>query len=587
MKTIVGLYDYLNDAHQVIDALVNAGIDRADISLVASDPKREYGSMFEDDDDIAGDVTVMPDGTLAAAPMDTTADDAAVEGAVAGGVIGGLAGLLLGLGAFAIPGVGPIVAAGPLMAALVGAGVGAASGGLLGALVGWGVPETEAGYYAEGVRRGGTLVAVRTPDNLANRVVEVMNLYNPVDVQRRSADWQTAGWTGFKPDAEPYTAEQIESWRTNAGPGDTGMSQSTMPTGTAASTQATSQPLGQRVRVWPEAGMAAGTTMHDTAREMDIVDSDERYEAGEVWVERVMGERDFESFGPSFHSHYSTTYATTGRPYSEFEPSYRFGYDLAHDERYHGRDWNEIAEDAARDWGSKFDQAWEDVKDNVRHAWNEVKDVLDVDDDGEIIDLDDDSDAPGFRGAVSEDWGGVRRSFRPSGDNPMMNDLHDLLIEQIQDLYSAENQIIQALPKMINATWSNELRTAFQDHLTQTQIHLTRLRQIADSLSQSPQGKECKGMRGLLQEGEETLQKPGPSATKDAALIGAAQRVEHYEVASYGTARTHARELGYDQIADLLQTTLDEEGDADKLLTSIAEGGLFEEGINEMAEKSL
>lgn len=94
-------------------------------------------------------------------------------------------------------------------------------------------------------------------------------------------------------------------------------------------------------------------------------------------------------------------------------------------------------------------------------------------------------------------------------------------------------------------------------------------------------------MRGLIQEGEEVLHKAGPSATRDAAIIGAAQRVEHYEMAGYGTARTHARELGYDEIADLLQTTLDEEGEADKLLTSIAEGGLFEEGINEMAERSV
>lgn len=591
MKTIVGLYDHLNDAHRVIDALVNAGIDRADVSLVASDPKREYSSMFEDDDDMMGDATVTADGTLAA-PMDTAADDAAVEGAVAGGVIGGLAGLLLGLGAFAIPGVGPIIGAGPLVAALVGAGIGAASGGLLGALVGWGVPETEAGYYAEGVRRGGTLVAVRTPENMTDRVVEVMNMYNPVDVQQRSAEWRSSGWAGYDEKAEPYTAEQIDTWRAGQMAPDTGMSHSTMPTGTAASTRATSQPMSDRVRVWPDrsdtrtATATAGPGMSDTARQMDIVEDDERYEAGEVWVDRVMGERNYESFGPTFHSHYSTTYATTGRPYSAYEPSYRFGYDLASDERYQGREWDDLAGDAARDWGSRFDQAWDEVKDNVRYAWEEVKDALDVDNDGEIVDLDDSSPS-GFRGAVSQDWGGVRRSFTPSGDNPMMNDLHDLLVEEIQDLYSAENQIVKALPKMIDATWSNELRMAFQDHLAQTQMHVTRLQQIADSLSQSPQGKECKGMRGLLQEGEETLQKPGPSATKDAALIGAAQRVEHYEMASYGTARTHARELGYDQIADLLQTTLDEEGDADKLLTSIAEGGLFEEGINEMAEKSL
>jgi ferritin-like metal-binding protein YciE len=324
--------------------------------------------------------------------------------------------------------------------------------------------------------------------------------------------------------------------------------------------------------------------MTDTARDMNVVGRGQRSEAGEVWVERVMGDRDYENFGPTFRSHYQTTYATTGRPYTEYEPSYRFGYDLAYDEDYRGREWDDLAEDAARDWGAQFDQAWEDVKENVRYAWNEVRDALDMDDDGRVLDMD---TGPGMRSTVSQEWSGVRQSFRPTGDNPTMNDLHDLLVEEIQDLHSAETQILQALPKMISATWSNELRTALQDHLAQTQTHVTRLQQIASSISQSPQGKECKGMRGVIQEGDETLQKAGPSATRDAAIIGAAQRVEHYEMASYGTARTHARELGYDEIADLLQTTLDEEGDADKLLTSIAEGGLFEEGINEMAEKSM
>jgi ferritin-like metal-binding protein YciE len=557
MKTIVGLYDHLTDAHNAVDALVNAGIDRGDISLVASDPNREYSSVL-------GDGTMTAEATMA--PPAGTADDAAVEGAVAGGVIGGLAGLLLGLGAFAIPGIGPIVGAGPLVAALVGAGIGAASGGLLGALVGWGVPETEAGYYAEGVRRGGTLVAVRTPDNMVDRVVTILNMHSPVDVQQRATEWRSAGWMGYNPDAEPYSADEIETWRSRRMTSGTGTTGTT--TGTGSS----------RVHVWSAAAGDGGSFATGQAGALET-------RGGSFATGMTEMDRDFESFGPTFRSHYQTTYATTGRPYSEYEPSYRFGYDLAYGEDYRGREWDDLAEDAARDWGAQFDQAWEDVKDTVRYAWNQVRDALDMDDDGRVLDMD--TGRPTMRGVVSEEWSGVRRSFRPAGGSQVMRDLHDVLVEEIQDLHSAETQILQALPKMINAAWSNELRTALQDHLAQTQTHVTRLQQIAGSISQSPQGKECKGMRGLIQEGDEVLHKPGPSATRDAALIGAAQRVEHYEMASYGTARTHARELGYNEIADLLQTTLDEEGDADKLLTSIAEGGLFEEGINEMAEKSM
>jgi uncharacterized protein (TIGR02271 family) len=164
---------------------------------VAGDQNRQYGTMLDDRDTTAT----------------TESGDAAVEGALAGGVIGGLAGLLLGLGAFAIPGIGPIVAAGPLVSALVGAGVGAAGGGLLGALVGWGIPETEAGYYAEGIRRGGTLVAVRAQEHQVDRIVDVMNMHNPVDIEERSEGWREAGWTGFEPAMEDEWTEYEPNFR--------------------------------------------------------------------------------------------------------------------------------------------------------------------------------------------------------------------------------------------------------------------------------------------------------------------------------------------------------------------------------------
>lgn len=155
-----------------------------------------------------------------------------------------------------------------------------------------------------------------------------------------------------------------------------------------------------------------------------------------------------------------------------------------------------------------------------------------------------------------------------------METLKDLYVEELKDLYSAENQIIKALPKMIKAATHEELKRAFTQHLKQTEIHAERVEQICDELGVSPKGKKCVGMEGLLKEGSELIkEKPEPDVL-DAGLIAAAQHVEHYEMAGYGCVRTYARQLGLDSQADILQTTLDEEGDTDKTLTEIAESAI-------------
>jgi len=167
-----------------------------------------------------------------------------------------------------------------------------------------------------------------------------------------------------------------------------------------------------------------------------------------------------------------------------------------------------------------------------------------------------------------------------------LNNLEDLFVHELHDLYSAEQQITAALPKMANAAGSPELRKAFEEHLSQTRNHLDRLNRIFSMLNVSGEGHKCKGMEGLIKEGEEILQMQGDSTVKDAALIAAAQRVEHYEIAGYGTARTYAEQLNHDDVADMLQDTLDEEGKTDKKLTKLAEGGLLKTGINEEAVRS-
>jgi ferritin-like metal-binding protein YciE len=149
--------------------------------------------------------------------------------------------------------------------------------------------------------------------------------------------------------------------------------------------------------------------------------------------------------------------------------------------------------------------------------------------------------------------------------------LHELFVDELKDLYNAENQLIKALPRMAKAASTPELRRAFEKHLGETRRQAKRLEQIGRALDVKVAGKKCKGMEGLIAEGKELLREDLDESALDAGLIGAAQKVEHYEIAAYVTARTHAQTLGHERVAQLLQQTLDEEGETDKKLTAIAE----------------
>jgi ferritin-like metal-binding protein YciE len=149
--------------------------------------------------------------------------------------------------------------------------------------------------------------------------------------------------------------------------------------------------------------------------------------------------------------------------------------------------------------------------------------------------------------------------------------LEDLLADELKDLHSAETQLVKALPKIAKAVESQDLRSAFEEHLKQTHKHVERLERICEKLDVNPRGKKCMGMEGLLAEGIEILNSEGETEPLEAGFIGAAQRIEHYEIAAYGTARAHARQLGFIEIANLLGKTLNEEKRADEKLTKIAE----------------
>ena len=152
-----------------------------------------------------------------------------------------------------------------------------------------------------------------------------------------------------------------------------------------------------------------------------------------------------------------------------------------------------------------------------------------------------------------------------------LDTMKKLLVKELADLYDAEQQLVKALPKMVKAADHAELQEAFEQHLEQTKEHVDRLERVFSLISEKPKRITCKGMRGLLEEGEEMIKEDAEPAVRDAGLIAAAQRVEHYEIAGYGCARTYAQMLGEDQSAEILQSTLDEERETDESLTALAE----------------
>ena len=162
-----------------------------------------------------------------------------------------------------------------------------------------------------------------------------------------------------------------------------------------------------------------------------------------------------------------------------------------------------------------------------------------------------------------------------------LDTLENLYISELRDLYSAENQLLKALPKMAKGASSPELKDAFEQHLEQTKGHVQRLEQLFEQLDETPKGKTCQAMKGLIEEGSEILKEEGEDSVLDAGMIVAAQKVEHYEIASYGSVRTFANLLGQDDAARLLQSTLDEESETNEILNRLAETVVNQEALTE------
>jgi hypothetical protein len=315
MRTVVALYDSRETARNVIEDLMNAGLSRDEISIATRGEEGEDIKVEEGRSREAG----------------TEAGEGAAIGGGVGAVLGGIGGLLIGLGTIVLPGAGLIIAAGPLVGLLGGAVAGGIAGGLLGALIGFGIPEEDARIYAEGVRRGGTLVIVRTSDGNAENARSIMERHNPINIERSERRWREMGWEGYNEEAAPLTTRELERERQSF--------------------------VNERYE-------------RDAARQQPYMGGRlHRDEPGRT----IEGEADqaWNAYQHDFKEHYQHTYADTGHDFGYYQPAYKYGCQLAQHEQYGSRDWDEIEAEARRRWRDvNGDESWIIVRDAVRESFD-------------------------------------------------------------------------------------------------------------------------------------------------------------------------------------------------------------------------
>jgi hypothetical protein len=303
MKTVMALYDVFADAQAAVSDLLQAGVDREAISLFGPDRQR----------------TDVRNAGKAATPEGQNERDRAAALASTDAWDNDL----YGLAPLAVPGIGPVMANGPLAAGFSGSAAGGA-GGFAGVLLGWGIPDDEADAYAEGLRRGGTLLLVTVSEAGAEAAGRILNKYDPIDLAQRSAGWREAGWAGFDPAAQPYSGDDLTSEVAHA-------------------------TRGAFSKAYPYAGEMTYAAVNDPDAEF----------------------ADRES---SYRRHYDSHYAGTGRDYVDYQNAYRFGSTLGGSARYVDLgDWADVEPAARAQWEATHDGAWDAFKDAIRHGWAEMK----------------------------------------------------------------------------------------------------------------------------------------------------------------------------------------------------------------------
>jgi len=331
VKTVIGSFDSYNEAREVVRDLKDEGFMESDISIVASNVggagQDEGGTTLDADNRTAGEASIgdrrMSTSSGSSSTTSSTGSDTgrtttdtggAATGAVAGGVLGGAAGVAASLMGLAIPGIGPIIAAGPILAGLTGAGVGAVAGGLIGGLTNLGVSEEHAAYYAESVRRGGALVTIRVDEGRAERAAKIMQDHGAVDIESRVDRWRESGWNGYDQGAQPYTSDQVERER----------------------------------------------SMYQTSTR-----SSQPRSSSEA--------SDWGSMENDFRSDFDTRYAGQGSTFDDYAPAYRHGWESARNSSYRGRNWDDVEPSLRSDWErNNPGRAWDRFKDAVRRGWDRL-----------------------------------------------------------------------------------------------------------------------------------------------------------------------------------------------------------------------
>jgi uncharacterized membrane protein len=312
-KTVVALYDDIQQAHDAVRDLTSTGISRENISLVTNDAEGSYSQQLTRDAETNIETS-------------STAENVG-KGAGAGAVLGGLGGLVVGLGALAIPGIGPVVAAGPIAAALAGAGIGAAAGGLVGALVDLGIPEEEAMLYSEGVRHGGSLVSVQAEDRYVDRVIDILNHHQPIDLNERRTQWPTQENRAVASGDRMTDSRTGEDW----------------------STERRAEPY------------------RDDLAEPDILMQSEQLES--------TGMEDQSDFEQQWRSHFQQT--NRQGVFDDYMPAYRYGYRLNDRENFYNRQWMDIESEVRMDWEQRNpDYPFNDYREYIRYGWESRRGLL-------------------------------------------------------------------------------------------------------------------------------------------------------------------------------------------------------------------
>jgi uncharacterized protein (TIGR02271 family) len=399
-KTVVALYDERADATRAVERLTDAGFDREQISIMSQQPKDSGMDVRREEGNQAG--------------------EGAAAGAGLGAVLGGIAGLLAGLGTLVIPGLGVLLVAGPLAAALAGAGIGAGLGALIGALVGLGIPEEEAEYYAEGIRRGNTLVAVKTSDQRAPEAVRILQELNPIDVERRAAEWRQEGWepehTRGHTGREPFEGRRMGDGEENIEVVEEDLQvgkREVQRGGVRVHTHVVEEPMEKEVRLRDEEVRVERKPVDRPARDADfrertieMTETDEEAVVGkearvteEVHVEKdvhtrpetvrdtvrrteveveEIGERPagyrgndtaYTRYEPRFRQHWQREYSEGDYTWDEYQHAYRYGYDLANSDGYTDCEWREVEPEAMRTWNRRNPGTWDTFGPAVREAW--------------------------------------------------------------------------------------------------------------------------------------------------------------------------------------------------------------------------